>query len=96
MTSLRKRKAAISRLLLGRRLRSALEDRWWDNLRPVGRELSSPDFERLMEEDRRNGVGVFDPALKDRFLVEVKAPAGMPVRRTRRLGGQRREHDDAS
>jgi hypothetical protein len=64
MTSLRKRKATISRALLGQNRRSTLEDRLWDQMRPVGREFGSPDFERLMEEDRRNGVGIFDPALK--------------------------------
>jgi addiction module HigA family antidote len=44
--------------------REAQEVRPWDRMPPVGREFGSPDFERLMEEDHRNRVGVFDPALK--------------------------------
>ena len=73
MTSLRKRKAAISRALLGR---SILEDRLWDQMAPVGREFGSPDFERLMDEDRRNGVGVFDPALKEEFHSGIEVHKG--------------------
>jgi hypothetical protein len=46
-----------------RRERS-LEDALWDRMTPVGPEFGSPDFERLMEEDRQNGVGVFDPAVR--------------------------------
>jgi hypothetical protein len=42
----------------------ARELRLWDRMPPVGREFGSPDFERLMEEDHRNRVGVFDPALR--------------------------------
>jgi addiction module HigA family antidote len=42
----------------------ARELRLWDRMPPVGREFGSPDFERLMEEDHRNRVGVFDPALE--------------------------------
>jgi hypothetical protein len=34
----------------------------------VGREFGSPDFERLMEEDRRNRTGLFDPALEGLVL----------------------------
>jgi hypothetical protein len=48
-------------------------------MRAVGREFGSPDYERLMEEDRRNGVGVFDPALKDKFLSGVQLPEELPV-----------------
>lgn len=82
MTSLRKKKAIISRAMAQRR---PFEDRLWDQMRPVGREFGSPDFERLMDEDRRNGVGVFDPALKDIFLSAVKVPGDVPVQRRRRL-----------
>jgi hypothetical protein len=32
-------------------------------MRPVGREFGSADFDRLMEDDYRNGRGVFDLAL---------------------------------
>ncbi|MBV8503834.1 MAG: hypothetical protein JO006_19210 [Paucibacter sp.] len=85
MTSLRKRKAAISRQLLGRRMSWAEEDRIWDSFPPVGREFGSPDFERLMEEDYRNGVGVFDRALTGRFLEGVRIPADMRVQRRKRL-----------
>jgi hypothetical protein len=70
MTSLRKQKAAISQLLLGRRTYRTPEDRLWGNVRPVGREFGSPDFDRLTDEDRRNGVGVFDPAM-NRVLAKV-------------------------
>lgn len=38
---------------------------------PVGREFGSPDFERLMEEDRQQGAGVFDPALKCLFPCDT-------------------------
>jgi hypothetical protein len=41
-----------------------LEDRLWDRMPAVGREFGSQDFERLMEEDRRLGAGVFDPELR--------------------------------
>lgn len=63
MTSLRKRKASIGRRMLGRLRDFEAEMLMWDRLRPVGREFGSPEFERLMEEDHRNGVGVFDPEL---------------------------------
>jgi hypothetical protein len=43
------------------------EIRLWDQIPPVGREFGSPDFERLMAEDLREGVGVFDPVLKSLF-----------------------------
>ena len=82
MTSLRKRKALISCAMFRR---SPLEDRLWDQMRAVGREFGSPDYERLMEEDRRNGVGVFDPALKDTFLSGVKLPEELPVQSRQRL-----------
>jgi hypothetical protein len=36
----------------------------WDEMPPIRREFGSPDFERLMDEDRRAGVSAFDPALK--------------------------------
>ena len=65
MISSRKRKTHIGRAMFRR---SPLEVRLWDRMRPVGREFGSPDFERLMEEDRRNGVGIFDPALKETFF----------------------------
>lgn len=48
------------------------ELRLWDEMQPVGREFGSPDFERLMAEDARAGIGVFDPALKQRAR---RAPA---------------------
>jgi hypothetical protein len=63
MTSPRKRKAEIGRRMLVRD-HEARELRLWDRMPPVGREFGSPDFERLMEEDHRNRVGVFDPALE--------------------------------
>lgn len=65
MPSQRTRKALI--VERSRRLRQAIfEDdvRLWDRSPPVGREFGSPDFERLMAEDHRDGVGVFDPAFK--------------------------------
>jgi hypothetical protein len=39
-----------------------------DRLSAVGREFGSPDFDRLMAEDHRNGTGVFDPELKGKFV----------------------------
>lgn len=71
MTSVRKRKAAICRALLRiNRIRSSSIDDLllWDQARPVGREWGSPDFERLMEEDCRNGVGIFEHALRSTEL----------------------------
>ncbi|HEY4084136.1 MAG TPA: hypothetical protein VGM81_25900 [Burkholderiaceae bacterium] len=78
MTTLRKRKEAIIQALLHRNRYSSLEDRQWDQMRPVGREFGSPDFERLMDEDRRNGVGIFDPAQKGRFGSDVQNSDGAP------------------
>ena len=66
MTSQRKRRIKINRrieILLMRRLVSSLEDHMWDRMPAVGREFGSPDFDRLMEEDFRQGRGVFDPAI---------------------------------
>lgn len=74
MTSVRKRKSAISRAFLRRRRLSTLEDLIWDRMPPIGAEFGSPDYERLMEEDRRNGVGAFDPALR-RAISRWKRPA---------------------
>jgi len=62
VTSMRKRQAAICRTILQREALSSLKDRLWDRMRAVGREFGGPDFERLMKEDYRNRVGVFDPA----------------------------------
>jgi predicted aminopeptidase len=42
MTSLRNRKTAITRQLLGRRMHAALEDRHWDGVPPIGREFGAP------------------------------------------------------
>lgn len=64
MTSMRKRKSHVMRLVLNRhRIAAAWEDRLWDRMPAIGREFGSPDFDRLMAEDHRDGVGVFDPAL---------------------------------
>jgi hypothetical protein len=54
-------------------------------MRPVGREFGSPDFERLMEEDRRSGVGIFDPALKAYVLSGIEIPEDTPVQCRRAL-----------
>lgn len=85
MTSLRKRKLAVSRALLRRNWLNPLEDRLWDRMPAVGREFGSPDFERLMEEDHRAGVGVFDPALADGFRAGVQIPEDPPVQHRRKL-----------
>jgi hypothetical protein len=53
-------------------------------MRLVGREFGSPDFERLMEEDRRNGVGIFDPALKV-YCSTVEIPEDTPAQCRRAL-----------
>jgi len=73
MTSLRRRKADVQRALLNRNALIRLEDKAWSQMRPVGREFGSPDFDRLMEEDHRDGVGVFDPALKQRSSSQEAA-----------------------
>ena len=68
MPSQRKRKSIIdARLLRQRRRLFEQEMQLWDQMPAVGREFGSPDFERLMAEDQRDGVGVFDPALKSLF-----------------------------
>ncbi len=68
MPSQRKRKSIIdARLLRQRRRLFEQEMQLWDQMPAVGREFGSPDFERLMAEDQRNGVGIFDPALKGLF-----------------------------
>jgi len=68
MPSQRKRKLNVSeRVLRKRRDLFDEELRLWDQMPPVGREFGSPDFARLMSEDQRDGVGVFDPALKSLF-----------------------------
>lgn len=85
MTSMRKRKAIIGRAWLRQFRRSALEETLWDQMRPIGREFGSPDFERLMEEDRRNGVGVFDPALMGMYSSSVEIPEELPVQRRKTL-----------
>ena len=54
MTSLRKLKTTVGRTLLARTLHRALEDRLWDEMRAIGHEFGSPDFDRLMDEDCRN------------------------------------------
>lgn len=59
--------------MLARRLDRVLEDRLGDRMPPVGREFGSPDFERLMEEDYRAKVGVFDPAIKHAFVKSAFA-----------------------
>lgn len=46
------------------------EVRLWDRMPAVGREFGSPDFERLMAEDQRDGSGDFDPMLKSPFPKE--------------------------
>lgn len=78
MTSMRKRKAIVCRALRGQSICSEVEDRLWDRMQPVGREFGSPDFERLMDEDFRNEVGVFDPVLKDKFLSRTEVLENMP------------------
>ena len=70
MTSLRKRKAAASRER--RRGTGDFSQRSpsWDQMPAIGREFGSPDFERLMDEDRCKQVGVYDSALKDWVLAK--------------------------
>lgn len=68
MPSQRKRKSIIARRVLRQRRRLFEQEmQLWDQMSAVGREFGSPDFERLMAEDQRDGVGVFDPALKSLF-----------------------------
>lgn len=70
MTSLRRRKAAVCLAIFQRKVQCSLEDRLWDQMPEAGREFGSPDFERLMDEDYRNRVGVFDPALVASLLAK--------------------------
>lgn len=77
MPSQRKRRSIVNRHLPMQRTKSFDQGlRLRDEMQPVGREFGSPDFERLMDEDARAGVGVFDPALK---LQSTKTPG---LRRT--------------
>lgn len=48
MTSSRKRRVHIVAALLERNACCAHEDRVWDEMSPIGHEIGSPDFERLM------------------------------------------------
>ncbi|MFG6460102.1 hypothetical protein ACG04Q_00880 [Roseateles sp. DXS20W] len=65
MPSQRKRRSTIAKQRITQRSKPFDQELLsWDEMRPVGREFGSPDFERLMAEDARAGVGVFDPALK--------------------------------
>jgi hypothetical protein len=67
MPSMRKRRlSSAHNLRKKRKFEQSLNE--WGAFRPVGREFSSPDFERLMAEDASAGIGVFDPALKSLFL----------------------------
>lgn len=68
MPSQRKRRTQVNTYMdLQRKRAFDQELRLWDGMPPIGREFGSPDFERLMDEDWRAGVGVFDPALKSMF-----------------------------
>lgn len=88
MTSLRKQRSRVQRLLQAMRLRrraSVFEDQLWDRMPAVGREFGSPDFARLMQEDYRLGRGVFDPAVRQAFgatgvrLADVEVPDDLPL-----------------
>ena len=68
MPSQRKRRSQVNtHMNLQRKTAFDQELRLWDEMPPIGREFGSPDFERLMDDDRRAGVGVFDPTLKSMF-----------------------------
>lgn len=81
MQSQRKRKSVLAGRQLSRR-RNAFDQEalLWDEVSPVGREFGSPDFDRLMAEDRRDGVGVFDPALKQLFSKSRPTEIALPAR----------------
>ena len=66
-----KRKTILTCLLKARR---SCEDREWDEMGAVGREFGSTEFDLLMEQDRRNGVGIFDQDLKRRIFGGVEDP----------------------
>lgn len=106
MMSLRKHRTRVNNLMRDRPLAAAFEDKEWGRMAPIGREFGSPDFERLMEEDRRNRVGVFDPALSG-FDARADAAqarfqqtgAGVPAQEVvaemrERLEARRRELQD--
>lgn len=65
MHSMRQRRRQSCRAqTIWRQQRARLEMEAWDQTPAVGREFGSPDFDRLMEEDYVDGVGVFHAALK--------------------------------
>jgi hypothetical protein len=52
----------------------------WDEMPPVGRELESPDFDRLVAEDHAQGEGVFDPAFEGMSATLPRAANGCSER----------------
>lgn len=77
MASMRARRRKAQRSVLPRGSDSfESELREWDAMRPVGREFGSPDFDRLMEEDRRNSSGVFDPVLRQEVRRRIGRSKG--------------------
>lgn len=61
--SARRNKIRVSRLFQGRFhgrfIWQSAEDIAWERMAPVGREFSSPDYDRLMQEDCDKHEGVF-------------------------------------
>ncbi len=84
MPSLRKRRAEICDALLRLNVARALEDLLWDRMAPIGREFGSPNFDRLMEEDYRDGCGHVDPSLMARFRLGIGGRMGQERRLGRR------------
>lgn len=85
MTSMRKRKALVCRARLSPKVRNVVDGRLGDESQPIGGPFGSLDFERLTNEDFRNGVGVFDPALKDKFFSGVDVPEELPTQHRKPL-----------
>jgi len=65
----RQRRKIISGHLYGRFhgvfIWQSAQDIAWNNMRPVGIEFGSPDYDRLMQEDWDNKTGVFSQGLAE-------------------------------
>lgn len=55
------------------------EDIAWDSMAPVGREVGSHDYDRLMQEAFDNKTGVFTPGLAELWKKKVAKNAHMEL-----------------
>lgn len=63
MNSVGKGKVHRSRAVHGRRVQACDENKFWDEMMPVEREVGSPDFDRLIEVGHRAGAAGFAPLI---------------------------------